>query len=196
MADAITHVVTMTPTGSASSLTFSSIPASYDDLLFIGTLKGDSSSYYTPADNNNYVQLGHSSGTMWNAASNYNYSMLYDRYSDGTFLGYANNNASAGTSDKINAWPIPGSSNDTNNPAGYWFYLPAYRNTTNSVGKSFQLFSGAISNSTNAFQVVQLSAGTLPNTGTNNAIDTVTFNTGNGNFTTSSKMSMYGISNS
>ncbi len=196
MASAITHVVTMTPTGSASSLTFASIPASYDDLLFIGTLKGDSSGSWTPATANNYIQLGYSSGTFWTAASNYNYAQLYDRYSNSTFLGYASNYASAGTSDKINAWPIPGSANDTYNPAGYWFYLPAYRNTTNSVGKGFQLFSGAISNSTNTEQIVQLSAGVLPNTGTNNAIDTVKFNTGNGNFTTSSKMSLYGIKNS
>ncbi len=196
MADAITHVSTITPSGSASTITFSSIPASYDDLLFIGTLKGDDATWYTPTNASNYIQLGYSGGTFWTAASNYNYQMLYDRYSNSTFLGYQNNNASAGTSDKINAWPIPGSANDANNPAGYWFYLPAYRNTTNSVGKGFQLFSGGISNSTNTEQIVQLSAGVLPNTGTNNAIDTVKFNTGNGNFTTSSKMSMYGISNS
>ena len=196
MASAITHISTMTPTGSASSLTFGSIAATYDDLLFIGTLKGDDATWYTPTNASNYIQFGSSTGGLWFAASNYNYAQLYDRYSTSTFLGYQNNYASAGTSDKINMWPIPGSANDAYNPAGFWMYIPAYRNTANSVGKSFQLFMGGISNSLNTEQIVQLAAGTLPNTGANHAINTVKFNTGNGNFTTSSKMSLYGISNS
>ena len=166
MADAITHISTITPSGSASNIEFSSIPATYDDLLLIGTLKGNDATWYTPTNANNYIRFGYSSGSFWNAASNYNYVQLYDRYSSSAFLGYANNNASAGTSDKINAWPISGSANDANNPAGFWMYISGYRNTTNSVGISWQLFQGGISNSLNAEQIVQLNAGTLPNTGT------------------------------
>jgi len=193
MASAITHISTITP--STSNIEFASIPATYDDLLLIGTLKGADSSW-SPTAANNYIRFGYSSGSFWNAASNYNYQQLYDRYSTSTFLGYQNNNASAGTSDKINAWPIPGSANDTYNPAGFWMYIPAYRNTTNSVGIGWQLFQGCISNSTNTEQLVQLNAGTLPNTGTVAALDRIYINCGNGNFTTSSKVSLYGIKNS
>ena len=195
MADAITHVQTVTPTGSVNSIEFATIPAIYDDLLFMGTLKGDSGSHWAPFDTGNNLFLGHSGG-YWNAASNYNYQQLYDRYSNSTFLGYQNNNASAGTSDKIRAVGMPGSLNDANNPGGFWLYVPAYRNTTNSVGKGFQLFMGCISNSTNTEQVVQLSSGVLPNTGTNNAIEQMIIYSGVGNFTTSSKVSLYGIKNS
>ena len=196
MASAITHVSTITPSGSANSIEFTSIPATYDDLLFIGTLKGDSTSHWAPFDTGNNLFFGHSSGTYWNSAAEYNYAQLYDRYSNSTTLGYQNNYASAGTSDKIRAVGMPGSNNDANNPGGFWLYVPAYRNTTNTVGKGFQLFMGCISNATNTEQVVQLSAGVLPNTGTNNAIDSMVIYSGVGNFTTSSKMSMYGISNS
>ena len=195
MADAITHVQTVTRSCSVSSIEFTSIPATYDDLLFMGTLKGDSGSHWAPFDTGNNLFLGHSGG-YWNAASNYNYQQLYDRYSNSTFLGYQNNNASAGTSDKIRAVGMPGSLNDANNPGGFWLYVPAYRNTTNSVGKGFQLFMGCISNSTNTEQVVQLSSGVLPNTGTNNAIEQMIIYSGVGNFTTSSKVSLYGIKNS
>ena len=193
MADAITHISTITP--STSNIEFTGIPATYDDLLLIGTLKGDDTTFYTPTNANNYIRFGNSSA-YWNAASHYNYVQLYDRYSNSAFLGYQHNNASAGTSDKIVAWPIPGSANDGNNPAGFWLYISAYRNTTNSVGISWQLFQGGISNSTNAEEIVQLSAGTLPNTGTIAALDRIYINCGNGNFTTSSKMSLYGIKNS
>ena len=196
MPSAITHISTLTPSGSAVALGFASIPATYDDLLLIGTLKGASTSHWSPFDSGNNFYFGHSSGTYWNAASNYNYQMLYDRYAGSAFLGYQNNNASAGTSDKIRMVGMPGSMNDANNVGGFWLYIPGYRNTTNSVGKGWQLFMGCNSNSTNAEQVVQLSAGVLPNTGTNNAIDTIDFYSGVGAFTTSSKIAMYGIKNS
>ena len=193
MADAITHISTITP--STTNIEITSNPATYDDLLLIGTLKGDSTTFYSPAHANNYIRFGNSSA-YWNASTNYNYQMLYDRYSNSSFLGYQNNNASAGTSDKITAWPIPGSANDTYNPAGFWLYITAYRNTTNNVGISWQLFQGAMSNSTNAEQIVQLNAGTLPNAGTIAALDRIYINCGNGNFTSSSKLSLYGIKNS
>lgn len=200
MADAITHISTITPSGSASSMEFTSIAATYDDLLLIGTLKGNSTTWYAPTDSDNYFRFGYTFGgssVYWNASNNYNYVQLYDRYSNSTFLGYAHNNASAGTSNRINAWPIPGSANDTNNPAGFSLYISGYRNTTNSVGIGWQLFQGAISNSTNAEQVVQLNAGTLPNnSAVNYALDRIYISCGNGNFTTSSKVSLYGISNS
>lgn len=194
MAEAITHISTTTPSGSSSSYLFTSIPQTYDDLLFIGTLKGDATGQWGPTNGGLYLGTG---GSEWSSASNYNYQMLYDRHANSTFLGYQNNNASAGSSNKISAWPLPGSYNDIYNPAGWWLFLPGYSNTTNSVGKSFQMFAGCISNSTNQEAISNLAAGTLPNTGTNGAIDTVSFYSGsNGNFTTSSKMSMYGIKNS
>jgi len=194
MADAITHISTTTPSGSSSSYLFTSIPQTYDDLLLIGTLKGAGASW-GPATS--YLYFG-TAGSEWTTSGQYNYQMLYDRYANNTFLGYANNYASAGTSDKINAWPIPGSQNDANNPAGWWLYLPGYSNTTNSVGKGFQMFAGCISTSLNSEQIVNLTTGTMPGgvTGPNGAIDTMSFYSGVGNFTASSKLSLYGIKNS
>ena len=194
MADAITHITTVTPSGSTGSMLFTSIPQTYDDLLLIGTVKGQGAAWL-PTNGSIYFGTG---GSEWSSTGQYNYQQLYDQYSDSAFLGYQNNHTSAGTSNRINGWPMPGSLNDSNNPAGWWLYVPGYSNTTNSVGKSFQLFAGCISNSTNQRQLVNLAAGTMPNASgaTNGAIDTLSIYCSNGNLTTSSKMSMYGITNS
>ena len=188
---AITHISTITPSGSTTEIEFTTIAGTYDDLLFIGTMKGQYAAW-TPADGASIIQFGEGA-TYWNSAGYYNYQELYDRYSNSTTLGYQNNYSSAGNSSAINAWPIPGSANDADNPGGWWLFVPGYAVTTNTPGRNWQLFSGCISNSTNTEEIVMLQGGQID---TSDAITKVKFSCGTGNFTTSSKVSLYGISNS
>lgn len=192
MAEAITHISTITPSGSVTDIEFTSIPATYDDLLFIGTLKGASTGAWTPNDSGNQILFGDSSG-YWTSSGDYNYQELYDRYSSGSFLGYQNNYSSAGASSYVTCRPLPGSANDAYTPAGWYMYVPGYAVTTNAPGRNFQIFAGCISNATNAEETVAVTAGMIEK---NTAIDKIKFSSGVGNFTTSSEMSLYGIKNS
>ena len=176
MAEAITHVSTITPSGSVTDIEFTSIPATYDDLLFIGTLKGANTGAWTPSNSGNQILFGDSSG-YWTGSGDYNYQELYDRYSNSTFLGYQNNYSSAGAS---------------YTPAAWYMYVPGYAVTTNAPGRNFQIFAGCISNSTNTEQHVAVTAGMILKY---TAIEKIKFSSGVGNFTTSSKMSLYGIQN-
>jgi hypothetical protein len=188
---AVTHISTITPSGSSATLEFTSISASYDDLLVIGTLKGQGA-VWTPCDTGNSLMFGEG-GTYWNSSADYNYPLLYDRYSTGTFLGYQNNYSGAGYSDIITAWGIPGVANDADNPGGFWLYVSGYAVTTDTVGRNWQMMSGCVSTATNAEEFLGISAGQIT---TSDAIDKMKFTSNVGNFTTSSKMSLYGISNS
>ena len=191
MAEAITHIQTITPSGSTNAMQFTSIPVTYDDLLLIGTLKGQSTSHWAPNDTGNNFYFGNG-GSNWNTNGDYAFQQLYDQYSGGTFQGYQNNYTGAGVADKIRAYPIPGSQNDTYTPGAWYLYVPGYAVTTNSPGRNFQMFGGCVSNSTNALQYVQINAGMIEKS---DAITDIWIYSGTGNYTTSSKMSLYGIKN-
>ena len=192
MASPVTHISTITPSGSSTDIEFTSIPATYDDLLLIGTLKGANTGAWTPSASGNRIVFGEGS-TYWGSSGDYNYQMLYDEFSANTFLGYQNNYTGAGASTYISAHPIPGSSGDADNPAGYWLYVPGYAVTTNTPGRNWQLLAGCLSTNSNAHEYCQVNAGMVEQTA---AIDKIKFSSGVGNFTASSKMSLYGIKNS
>ena len=192
MGNPCTHITTVTPSGSSTNIEFTSIPATYDDLLIIGTLKGANTGAWTPSASGNQIIFGEGS-TYWNSTGDYNYEMLYDEFSSTTFLGYKNNYSSTGDSAHISAYPIPGSSGDANNPAAYWLYVPGYAVTTNSPGRNWQLFAGCLSTNSNQHEYCQVSGGVIDRS---DAINKIKFSSGVGNFTASSKLSLYGITNS
>ena len=186
---AVTLISTATPTGSAASLDFTSIPSSYDDLLMIGNVKGDSGSDWAPNDSGNYLRLNDLT-----ASNTYQGTQLYNQYSSGTFVGYQNLKTGLGTGqDLIKFWGITGTLNSETTPGAVWMYIPGYSVTTNTPTRNFMLHTGVVSNSTNTFSLHQIFAGSV---NTTTAINKISYYSGVGNLVATAKMSLYGISNS
>jgi len=186
---AVTLISTATPTGSASSLEFTSIPSSYDDLLMIGNVKGDSGTDWAPNDSGNYLRLNDLS-----TSTSYEATQLYDQYSSGTFVGYQNQKTGTGNAvDYIKFWGITGTLNSETTPGAVWMYIPGYSVTTDTPTRNFMLHTGAVSNSTNVLSVNVINAGAV---NTTSAINKISYYSGVGNLVATAKMSLYGISNS
>jgi|TARA_R110002020_G_scaffold360839_1_gene573564 hypothetical protein len=174
MANAVTKIVTETST--SSSLTFTSIPATYDDLMIIASAKTDT--------------------TGTNMASN----SWYMRFNGDTSAAYGF--AWFGNGDASQYYPVtpsssslvfPGvaSSNSSNTGWGhFWIHIPGYKETGNN--RSIQ-YAGGFSMGNSTLAGCGRGAG---NWDTASAITSILIGPQYGSFVSGTSMTMYGISNS
>ena len=192
MASPITHIQTLTPSGSVATVSFTSIPQTYDDLLMIGTVKGTSSSVWDPANANNTLLIN-----SLNSSQNYGYAQIYSQHATGSVMQYKNQNNEGpwNSSDKIQLWGLAGAKPDyggvAQNQGGVvYLYMAGYSVTTNSPTRNFLMWHGVVSN--NALSINAQSHGGINTTA---GISNITYSGGTGNFATDAKMSLYGIKN-
>lgn len=160
----MTLISTTTLTGSAASISVSSIPSSYTDLLVVTSLRTDSTS------SGNICTISFNGLT-----TNFNYRLLYG---SGSVAG-SGSGASAGG-------PFNDGSGDTANTFGNAsIYVPNYAGSTN---KSYSIDHVYENNATSAYQ--GLTAGLWSNT---SAINQVTFTPVAGNLVSGTTISVYGI---
>ena len=194
MGSPITHIETITPSGSVATVSFTSIPQTYDDLLMIGTLKGTSSSLWDPARGDNTLLIN-----SLNSSQSYGYAQIYSQVGTGTVVQYQNQNNEGpwNSSDQIRLWGLAGAKPDyggyaQNQGGSVYMYMPGYSVTTNSPTRNFLMWHGVISNNTNALSMCVQSHGGI---NTTSGISNITYSGGTGNFATDAKMSLYGIKN-
>ena len=177
MAAVVTLISTLTPSGSSATLTFSTIPGTYDDLMLLGSMKG-STGPWAPAASGNFFTIN---GVA--SSSAYSYTRL-NQYGTGGAEYQNQDNA------EFPIQPIPGSNASDGNAGSIWLYLAGYTNAGKKM--NIQMITGTGSNSTNGSAIATFYTGqTLATT----AITQLDFTCGNGNFLADGKMSLYGITN-
>jgi hypothetical protein len=155
--------------GGASTITFSSIPQTYTDLLIKLSGRGTSGSFPNPT----IIFNGSSTGYSWRGL-----------YGDGS--GTASNNQSSTSS--IILGTMDGSSETSNTFGNMDIYIPNY---ASSNYKSVSTDCVPENNATTNY--MYLIAGLWSNTA---AITSITINPGSGNFAQYSTAYLYGIKNS
>ena len=163
-------IASNTLTTSAASVTFSSIPATYTDLVLRWSARCDTTT------ENVDIQL--------NAATT-NYSLTYlDGYgSSGTASGRLTTGLVG-----IRVYGMTNSNNTANTFGSAEFYLPNYANSTNKPNSTF-----AVTETNGTVALIQAVAGLRSNT---DAVSSLKLATGSGNFVSGSSFFLYGIKNS
>jgi hypothetical protein len=158
--------------GGAASVTFSSIPGTYTDLVIKASIRGDSG---TGGFGNNLVSFN-------SISSGYSQRILY-----GLGSGAAVAASSSATSSLQNAAYGSDAGATANTFGNTEIYIPNY---TSSDFKSISSDSVSENNATTA--IAAITAGLLSNTA---AITSITMTSGFGNFGQYSTFTLYGISN-
>ena len=161
-----TLIQTVTLTSDQNTVTFSSIPATFDDLVIVSSVRNS-------AGNNNNTRVRFNGDT----GSNYSSRLLY-----GTGSGVASYSE---TTTSFYAAEHPPSTYTANTFGNAAFYIPNYRS---SVAKSMSADSVVENNATASWQ--QISAHLWNQT---SAITSVSLFPAGNNFATNSSFSLYGI---
>ncbi|MBV29460.1 MAG: hypothetical protein CL504_02380 [Actinobacteria bacterium] len=171
MANAVTKIETKTST--SSSLTFSTIPATYDDLMIIGSAKSDQTSNGSVAGNSAYIRINGDTS----AAYAYGYW--------GTSAG--SNDSNLQTSASSIQFPGCATSQSSNVGWGHFYiHIPGYKQTTSN--KNMMIQSGFASASAGGF----IGAA---NWDTSSAITSILIGAVYGNYVSGTSMTLYGITN-
>jgi len=157
---------------SAASVTFSSIPATYTDLILKLSVRSDQPG----AGRNYFLELN-----GINSGQQYSTTMMFGDGATATSLRYSNENSGVRAT-----YGMPGSDTTSNTFSNTEFYIPSYNASAN---KPISLFGVTENNSTTAY--ANASAGLWRNT---SAITQVKI-TASDNFVTNSSFYLYGISN-
>lgn len=171
MPNAATKIQTLTST--STSLTFSSIPATYDDLMIIGSAKSDQTSNGSVAGNSWYMRF--------NGVSTSTYAYGYW----GTSASGHDSSLQTSTS----SIQIPGCATSQSSNTGwghFYIHIPGYKQTTGN--KSLLVQSGFASASQGAF----ISAANWNSTA---AISSILIGTVYGSYVSGTSMTLYGITN-
>jgi|TARA_R110000824_G_scaffold311381_1_gene498532 hypothetical protein len=179
MADATTFIATQTVSGSSTTtISFGSIPSSYDDLFMIGQGRCDST-----ADKMLYMDI------VLNSDTGNNYVLGYG-YAYGSGVGSVVDAA------KVAIWrtqSLPGIQSSEDNPGGFVMYMPQY---SSSAYKTTMVYmSGGVLNATNGLQSNCHFKG-FGLWDATAAVNQIELKTLFGNFEAGSSYSLYGISNS
>jgi len=164
--NAFESIATATGTGSSGTITFSSIPATYQHLQL----------RVMAFDTDNTNRLGE---IQFNSDTGTNYARHW-LYGDGSTAAVSG----VTTTNRINAWVAWGTS--TSNATVAIVDMLDYAST--SKYKTVRCLSGTDRNSTSG--EVDLTSGLWQST---SAINSITFKLNNGNFSTSSTFALYGI---
>ena len=171
MANTYVKIASYAATGSVSNIEFTSIPATYTDLVVKISGRYDQSS-----DNAVYVRFNSDTG------ANYSYRYLYGS-------GAAAGSASGSADTRANAGIAVASSYTASTFSNSEIYIPNYSNS--SYAKSFSADNVQENNATTAYST--LVAGLWNST---NAITTIRLFPASGNFVQYSTATLYGISKS
>ena len=172
MANTYTLIQAQTLSSSASTVTFSSIPATYTDLCLRWSARDDQANYTQTTR----MRLNSS------AVSEYSWTQLYD--SAGTVGSYTSGTAA----NNQFAYGSNGTSSTSNTFTNYEVYFPSY---TVAQNKPFGAFGVNEDNSTNGYIIA--SAHLWRNTA---AINTILLFPNTGNYVSGSSFYLYGIKNS
>jgi hypothetical protein len=175
MASTYTLISSQVLTSSASSVTFSSIPATYTDLVLRVSARTDQ------ASSSSYARV-----TINGTSSGYSETTLDS--SGGTI--YSNKFNTYGYFGPGNTVYLPGSSNTANTFGSTEFYIPSY---TVAQNKPISWFSTTENNATSIYGAAE--AGLWSNTAAITSISLLSTN-GTTNFITGSSFYLYGIKNS
>lgn len=173
MANTYTLIASNTLTSSAASVTFSSIPSTYTDLVLRGSSRVSNAN--TVLD---FVV------TINGASTSYSDTVIY---TSGASTVVSGRNIWGGA-----AWYMgrnPGSTASSNTFGSFELYLPNYAGSTNKVGS---VISTAENNSTTAWQIT---GGALLRSNTS-AITSLTIDSDGRTFVSGSSFFLYGIKNS
>jgi hypothetical protein len=167
-----TYTLIQSATSTSTSVTFSSIPATYTDLKIVASARSDAGTVYDIA----FMRFNSDAG------NNYSGKILY-----GT--GAVTGSANAGTS-AIDFRYYNGANATTSSFGSTEAYIPNYASTT--AYKSVSIDGVSENNATAAFAAIN--AGLWSS---NSAINSITIlNAGGANFVTGSTFYLYGIKNS
>ena len=157
-------------TSSAASVTFSSIPATYTDLVLRVSVRSTASS----TTDTGFLQLN-------SITSNYSGTRLVGSGSSAT-------SAQSLSASSIRLFNLNGDTTTSNTFSSVEFYLPNYTASTNKPGS---LISAQENNASTAY--ITATATLLSNT---DAINAMTFSLNSGNIASGSSFYLYGIKNS
>ena len=162
-------------TGSAASVTFSSIPSTYTDLVLKWSARSDlaASNVAYP-----YIQINGTAGTA------YSRTYLYGAGSGGT--GSSRNSST----DRIYVSAVPAANATSNSFGNSELYLPSYLASQNKPLSSFDVVEY---NSATVDENINLIAGLWSNT---SAVTSISMALYSGNFVSGSSFYLYGIKNS
>lgn len=196
MANAVTKLATLTPSGTTSAV-FTSISSAYDDLYIIGSVKTDST---TSTQSRSQARLYY----QFNGDTSFNYNSV-NVYSQGNSGSYAigQDVYNPGTaSNNMYLSCAPTSYNSSSNGWGsFEMYIPGYAVATSAnpeyLGKPHRVLGCYdYANTGNAQVGVSFNQNNYGMvTGTNTAISSINFKTIYGNYTAGTTMTMYGIKN-
>ena len=178
MANTYTLIEAKTLGSAVNSITFSSIPQTYTDLVLKTSIRGTSGSYFTQACRVtfNSSTSGYTTITLLNVGSN-NVISGTNPYTSAASVSIFANNAASTTSTFNNSE----------------IYIPNYAGSNN---KSFSSDTAVETNSNGSYNVQSgIIAGLLSNTAAITSI-TLTAQSGEGDFATNSTFYLYGIKNS
>ena len=171
MATTYTLISSNVLSGSAASVTFSSIPSTYTDLVLRISARNDASFYVSSA----VIKVNAITGT-------YSFTTLY-----GTGSAAASS-ADSGSYQGFYLSSVNGNTATSNSFSSHEIYLPNYAGSTNKIAS---LDNANETNATAAYRVVN--AGLLSNTA---AVTSLTITSNSANFLTGSSFYLYGIKNS
>lgn len=172
MANTYTLIASNTLASSAASVTFSSIPNTYTDLVLKASIRSDQGSVNTDVL------------VTYNAVGGTSYSRVWLQGNGAT----ASSNLTANSSSTNVLNSAVGGGATSNTFSNWELYIPSY---TVSQNKPYGTFAVGENNATTAYIVAV--AGLFRNT---NAITEVKLEPGGGNFVSGSSFFLYGIKNS
>jgi hypothetical protein len=162
----MTLIETKTLASATTAIEFTSIPSTFTDLSLKILLRSDQNVFFT--DNNNFTVNGTTSG-----------------YSVVALFNGANAFTASGASAKFSL--LQGAQTTGNTFTAVDMYIPNYAGSTN---KTFAWESATATNTTTDDFYIMMFAGLLTNTA---PISSIRFNSGAGNFSVGSTISLYGI---
>jgi hypothetical protein len=176
MAEATTKIATVTGAGNPQTISFTSIPQTYDDLLVMGQC----------ADTSTAAGLLYLDVTWGVAGTNYSWGYAYTTNSGSS--GYSAN--AEATEARI---AMPGSTNSEDAVGSFYMYLPRY--ATTSYRKQAWYENGCILNATNQNSSQSNWMANIILNATS-AVSSIELKMLFGTHKTNNKFTLYGISNS
>lgn len=159
-------------TGSSTTVTFSSIPSTYTDLILLFTARSNGSSGYIFFNNQTAPQTTYSQTFLYNAGS----SVLSGRNTNTNGIIYFSINSTSATANTFSNVEI---------------YIPNYSGSTNKCYSASIISEDNVATTGFAYQNAQ--AGLWTNTAAINAVSIISTS---GNFVSGSRFDLYGIKNS
>jgi hypothetical protein len=174
-------IQTVTLGSAAASITFSSIPATYDDLVVVLSARSSDSTVTFAGGYDPFLYRVNSTTSGYSSRALNGIGNATDSDTDST----RTSSAAGGTWGRMSQWGINNANNTSNTFSSISVYIPNYKS---SAAKSISTDFVTENNATNAFQ--SISAQLWNNTA---AVDTVSFALGVGSFVANSSASLYGI---